>query len=31
MKSFAIIYELTDFLTQLALGMLKKEYEEVFI
>ena len=31
MKSFAIIYELTDYLTQLTLGMLKKEYEETFI
>lgn len=30
-KSFSIIYELTDYLTKLALWMLKKEYEEVFI
>ena len=30
MKSFAIIYELTDYLTQLTLWLLKKEYEEVF-
>lgn len=28
-KSFDIIYELTDFLTLLLQGMIKKEYEEV--
>jgi len=31
MKSFDIIYELTDYLSALTLGMIKKEYEEVNI
>ncbi len=31
MKSFAIIYELTDYLTDLTQWLIEKEYEEVFI
>jgi translation initiation factor IF-2 len=30
-KTFDIIYELTDYLTQLTQGMIEKEYEEVYI